>query len=504
MKKTFYILPLLLINLAALAVNYPANVQNVLRKAGNNRSELEAVLMHYQPDSLKYKAACFLIGNMDIHYSQTYYWADSLGHAVVFNELSYPDFSSSQIAFNSLREHTRGIHPVPVRIPDIQTVGRNFLIDNIERAFLAWKKKAGGVSFEDFCEYILPYRISVEPLQAWRGKYEKQFAWLPDSLAARSSGEACAFFDRLINKEFENLYYKGITRKEPLPRLGAVQLQFRKKGLCEDAADYGVFMLRSQGYPASVDYIPYWATSSGSHTLWHIDNVNTHSEFDLALKLSTQMPVFGREPSKVIRTTYARQPNVLANIEAQENIPDNFLRMYNYKDVTAEYWPVKSLSCKLDTSATGRMVYACVLNYQKWEPTWWAQARADSAEFDNMTLGVVYLPAFYKQGQLLPAGYPVALGYNNKMVLQPDTDAKRYVVIEEQDKYLKFRPGKRYTLLYWDKKWKELETQTADTDTHRLYFNHVPGNALLILIPDYSEYKERPFIITDEGTRVWF
>ena len=45
------------------------DLENALRQAGENRSQLEQVLDHYRNDSLKYKAACFLIANMPGKYS---------------------------------------------------------------------------------------------------------------------------------------------------------------------------------------------------------------------------------------------------------------------------------------------------------------------------------------------------------------------------------------------------------------------------------------------------
>lgn len=44
-------------------------VDYALQNAGANRGELEKVLLYYQDDSLKYEAACFLIGNMIEHFS---------------------------------------------------------------------------------------------------------------------------------------------------------------------------------------------------------------------------------------------------------------------------------------------------------------------------------------------------------------------------------------------------------------------------------------------------
>ena len=46
-----------------------SRVNGVLKNAGENRSELESVLRHYENDPLKLQAARFLIENMDVHYS---------------------------------------------------------------------------------------------------------------------------------------------------------------------------------------------------------------------------------------------------------------------------------------------------------------------------------------------------------------------------------------------------------------------------------------------------
>lgn len=39
-------------------------LEQALKLSGENRNALEAVLDHYKHDSLKYRAACFLIKNM--------------------------------------------------------------------------------------------------------------------------------------------------------------------------------------------------------------------------------------------------------------------------------------------------------------------------------------------------------------------------------------------------------------------------------------------------------
>ncbi|HEY0058717.1 MAG TPA: hypothetical protein VGB56_06250, partial [Flavisolibacter sp.] len=74
----------------------------------------------------------------------------------------------------------------------------------------------------------------------------------------------------------------------------------------------------------------------------------------------------------------------------------------------------------------------------------------------------------------------------------------------EQPKYLVYRPGKKYTLHYWNNGWVALGTKEFIEGSPSLDFDEVPRNALLLLVPEYSKGKDRPFIITDEGQRLWF
>ena len=62
----------------------------------------------------------------------------------------------------------------------------------------------------------------------------------------------------------------------------------------------------------------------------------------------------------------------------------------------------------------------------------------------------------------------------------------------------------RYELFYWDNAWISLGTQVATMDADCLQFNQVPQNVLMLLVPEYSERKERPFIIMPDGTRYWW
>ena len=486
---------------------YPEDVEKVLLITKTNRPELEKALNYFykSKDPLKIKAINFLIANMDIHGSCNYYWADSSGIRLSFNELDFPDFDSSVRAFDNLKLKTPKIHPVPNIYRDIDSIKGEYLISNTERAFALWKQPlAKNVPFDDFCEYLLPYRISVEPMEDWQDKYANYWKPLMDSIRGLTPTQSLTKLTENCIQWFMDTYNHE-TRKEPLPRLSALQLLFRKKGACEDFTDLGVFAARILGIPATVEYVPYWATSTATH-FFDVAFVAKDSTIPYeCLHTPVQDFLLPREPGKVLRTTYGKQPNVLATIETADNIPQGFLRTLNYKDVTNHYWQVQDVGVKLfPNPMMPKTVYACVLNGLEWRPIWWGKTQKDSATFINMSKGAVYMPMYYQNGKMKPAGYPTAVGYNHTAILLVDTLKTRTIQLPEQDKYLIYRPNKKYTLYYWNNSWKKIATQTTSADTHLLSFDKVPKNALLLMVPEYSQKKERPFIITEEGKRVWW
>ena len=63
-------------------------VNHTLSMAGLNKSELEKVLVHYQNDELKYRAACFLIANMDVHFNTRHKWGTIVREFKYLNDVT--------------------------------------------------------------------------------------------------------------------------------------------------------------------------------------------------------------------------------------------------------------------------------------------------------------------------------------------------------------------------------------------------------------------------------
>ena len=160
-------------------------LEQALQLSGTNRSELEKVLHRYashSADSLKYRAARFLIENMPGYY---YFEGEELDkHAVYFDVLGKSKKQPPQI-LDSLYQIIGNFNPNALKIKeDIREVDSALLCENIDHAFMVWEKYPWNknTSFDDFCENILPYRIRNERLSSWRKEYYTLFSPYVDSL----------------------------------------------------------------------------------------------------------------------------------------------------------------------------------------------------------------------------------------------------------------------------------------------------------------------------------
>lgn len=151
--------------LCILAACTKTPLEQALIQAGKNRKELEKVLEYYQNDSLKLRAAQFLIENMPYHYS--YQGEELKKYFQYFERFSVsawrgPTFVRDSIIQKDGKFNFKALDAVY----DITSVKADYLIHNIDFSFKVWREQPWGkyVTFENFLEYILPYRIGNEEL----------------------------------------------------------------------------------------------------------------------------------------------------------------------------------------------------------------------------------------------------------------------------------------------------------------------------------------------------
>ena len=155
-----------------------SKLEQALELASENRIEIEKVLAHYKHEPLKLKAAKFLIENMDAYSFNTSPESDAYYKTMdsIFS-LNKPIDAISHEQDSLLARLKKPNSNNLEYIPDLQCLSSEFLIDNIDRAFEAWKSPfAKNMSFDDFCEYLLPYKMNVDDYpDFWRSEYKDTF-----------------------------------------------------------------------------------------------------------------------------------------------------------------------------------------------------------------------------------------------------------------------------------------------------------------------------------------
>ena len=151
-------------------------VRQALERAGENRPQLEAVLEHFKEsgDREKYLAAEYLIKNMPGHKSMTgeyrlYYDA---ADSVLRQDLPADSIMDGLEGLSADFGSAVGFGY------DIQNITADYLIKDIDNAFIQWREGewATHLSFPQFCEWLLPYKIAeFQPLDFWRDTLSQMF-----------------------------------------------------------------------------------------------------------------------------------------------------------------------------------------------------------------------------------------------------------------------------------------------------------------------------------------
>lgn len=200
-------------------------LSKALELAGSNRGELEKVLIHYKDSGEKYKAACFLIENMPKCYSYKGWLIDTLRYWKATTD-SFGIIDSSQVA-----KWEKYPASMMNKEYDIHVITADYLIRNIDQAFVVWKKRPWNkdLSFDDFCELILPYRIGDETLEDWRSVYSEEFSFLLDSVYI---GTDVMEATKVV---MENLRERGFRFNNDFdsPHMGALFLLEHRAGKCD-------------------------------------------------------------------------------------------------------------------------------------------------------------------------------------------------------------------------------------------------------------------------------
>ena len=432
MNLKFFSICLLLTYLYT-SCSFPSkNVRTVMDAAGDNKAELEKVIEYYKSsgDEEKLKAAYFLIGNMDNKFA----WSEEtlLKYDPIFmffkslREKNMPVSNNSVLVKNTWDSLVTVLGPFNVNetriIPDFTRIKAKYLIENIDQAFalrdsIPWGHK---YSFDQFCEYLLSYRFQHEPLENWRSFYRDKHCRMLDTLKTDSVLQLAGKLHSLIPR------VKGHSLFYSYPYdLMIHQMENSRLGNCTQIAIFRAMVLRAAGIPACIDYTLLWGNYHAGHTWNSIlleDGKIFHYEADV--------PEFGMGESnykfaKIYRNTFGRQKRNFYGHE--EEVPEK-IRNYNCIDITEEYTKTADIVVPVKYPLPGSKHFAviCTHNNKTWVPQDWGEIKGKNAIFKNMGTDVLYLAAWYDNGNILPASDPFILKENEEPVfLSPNAEIKQ-------------------------------------------------------------------------------
>ncbi len=318
--------------------------------------QLLKVLEHYKDDPQKLAAAQFLIDNMPGHCYVKTEWAGTDDVAVEFDSTCYRTFDQALTVLEEIeKEHGELNYRASERIYDVDVVTAEYLINNIDLAFKAWRSRpwAADMSFDTFCEYILPYRCSNEPVDSWRGPLMGMFIDLEDEMIdPKDPEEAAKIINKRVNSiiRFDSVYYLHPTDQ------GYSEMRKSGMGRCEDISNMISYAMRANCVAVASDYTPAWANRDNNHAWNAVLDKDGHGN----------TPVHNI-PAKVYRKLFSIQKNApVFRKKEGERVP-RWLGGKNYIDVTNQYIPVGTVELELkDVPVGSSIAYLAVFNGGEW------------------------------------------------------------------------------------------------------------------------------------------
>lgn len=376
----------------------PEKIDIALNLASGNSEELKVVLDRYKrhrADSLKYKAAVFLIENMAYHYS----YKPLPGFEPAFDSIAKcPLNDTRKKIFRSILSTASQSSPLaaPELIPDVNNVSSPFLMHNIDLSFEAWSRIPGNkrASFDDFCNYILPYKSSDEPVESSvRDSLRKKYSWVNRNLEAGASLQSvvdsvAAEFHFEIVQEIRDFYPQTLS---------VSQMEKTRFGLCDDGVNYLVNVFRAVGIVSAKDMTPHWGNHpSLGHSWLYVKYGNEEYSTDVAGKINLKSLYLTESIPKISRETFAF------------NGKNRFSPFT--KDVTSEYVPVADIiiPSSLKNNHSGPVL--CVFDVdEKWYPISAGTFKDGNFKFHQAGVNVMYLAANQDKNGNQPINYPFFL-----------------------------------------------------------------------------------------------
>lgn len=421
----------------------PKDVEVIIDNS-KNKTELINFINHYKQnssDKLKLKAAYFLIRNMEglesldsMSVSKNSIYFDSF-YKKMLEIGDKLDNDTFYFLIDSINNNVNKNSYFPLYHSDLEVLSSAELIKNHELSFYAWDNFpwSRNVSFEDFCEYILPYRSSEIYSMAAKGIFMDKFKWITDSFKNTTDP---LLISKTISDDIDSWFTEDPSLFAKYHYLHNSSFLDRLKGRvgnCEIITEIKIIAMRALGIPVGYDFLK-WANANSHHFLYkvindenikkknlltnvqdtidtnHIINGSFYGYYPKLLSVPDKVDIYyNRTVSKVYRKTFKK------NNSFSNSVLMDFERI---KDVTNEYVQCTDLTYRIPSEYKNEKniilltfdninwVFQCVGMHMK---------KKDNVLFEDLGKNIVYIPAILKNGNYTFIDYPFLLDNNGKM-----------------------------------------------------------------------------------------
>ena len=401
MRLTCLIFALLLLSCS----RYPGEVESALQQAGTNRDSLVAVLEHYRGgEPLKYEAACFLIANMPYHgsshsievpaqYGEYFARVDSILEAD-------PDAVHDNNQKHALALQYGQLPEVLTHggSNDLQSVTPSYLITCIDEAFEQWEQSPllKSLDFDEFKEYVLPYRTVSEPLppaksDLWRKMYgQLSAAGMENIRNPIEQYKQRAIAQKEMNRYVEAKAHVGIYDIY-LPLFVAD---------CSNLSATTCNIFRACGIPATFEFTPQWTDRSNRH-FWCASPDSSgyfHPYTPPYNNMDEDWATSLRYAGKVYRATFGAQENTPYFMKRIGEVVPEIFASPCLMDVTDNYHECADVELPVPPHLTvGNLAYLAYFNvHSGLNPVAWGVVDdwSHTVKYAKVPLNMLFFPVY--------------------------------------------------------------------------------------------------------------
>lgn len=372
-----------------------------------NWNPCSTIIKKDKADSLKFKAAQYLIRYMPHHYSYAgsyEQYCNSVDSIIALKK----DVDSTNMLINACSEQYQSAITLEA---DIEHISAEYLIRNIDSAYNQWLHGpwAQHLTFDDFCEYLLPYKLTNnQPLDNWRETLYPLYNGDAYKLEATCSdyrnnprAAVCFINDELKRHNHQKLFFNS----NAVQIMRATTLIDKPFGTCTDYAFATAALMRSKGIPVSIDYTPQWPDRYSGHSWNTVLTIRRKKyEFNGFESNPSEEHYPDAKFAKVFRMTYKPNDNLLDLLRRGGKLPPSLLNIF-CKDVTDEYIETSDITVDLfEHRVKGNNIYLAVFDNFEWKPVYWGEIKGNKAHFERMGRNVLYMPVLWDGNMVIPFG----------------------------------------------------------------------------------------------------